>query len=169
MNDRHTATTVPSQSVPFETERELAPLPLLWAKALDEGDAAILQELLTEDVVADLTPATTRIGLDFPVLTGRDTVVANMIGAVGPLDTTHMVTNVTYRGISDGWLIQAYALAQHFLPGQGPDATKTRHVLMGNTWTFHVRPTQHGPRVARFTMDNRWLDGDPSVLMAAVA
>ena len=164
-----TTTTPTSTSVPFETERELAPLPLLWAKALDEGDADILADLLTDDVVVDLTPATTRIGLDFPVLTGRDTVVPTMIGSVGPLDTTHMVSNVTYRGDGDGWLISAYALAQHFLPGEGPDSTRTRHVLMGNTWTFHVRPTPAGPRVARFTMDCRWLDGDPSVLLAAVA
>ena len=31
-----------------------------------------------------MTPATTKIGLEFPVLTGRDTVIPNMIGAVGP-------------------------------------------------------------------------------------
>ena len=155
--------------VPFEIERELALLPLLWAKALDDGDADILTELLTDDVVVDMTPATTKIGLDFPVLTGRDTVVPAMIGSVGPLDTTHMMSNVTYRSDGDGWVVEAYALAQHFLPGEGPDATKTRHVLMGNTWTFHVRRTDEGLRVTRFVMDNRWVDGDPSVLMAAVA
>jgi hypothetical protein len=155
--------------VPFEIERELAPLPLLWAKALDDGDADILTALLTDDVVVDLTPATTRIGLDFPVLTGRDTVVPAMIGSVGPLDTTHMMSNVTYREDGDGWIIEAYALAQHFLPGEGPDPTKTRHVLMGNTWTFHVRRADDDLRVTRFVMDNRWVDGDPSVLMAAIS
>jgi SnoaL-like domain len=155
--------------VPLETERELAPLPLLWAKALDDGDAAVLTDLLTDDVVVDLTPATTKIGLDFPVLTGRDTVVPTMIGSVGPLDTTHMVSNVTYRADGDGWVIEAYALAQHYLPGEGPDSTRTRHVLMGNTWTFDVRSTPVGPRVARFTMDSRWLDGDPTVLLAAIS
>ncbi len=164
-----TTMTATTTTVPFETERELAPLPLLWAKALDEGDADVLTNLLTEDVVVDLTPATARIGLDFPVLTGRDTVVPAMIGSVGPLDTSHMVTNVTFRAVDDGWIIEAYALAQHFLPGEGPDSTKTRHVLMGNTWTLDVRPTPEGPRVARFTMDNRWIDGDPFVLLAAVS
>ena len=162
MNDRTT-------SVPPETERELAPLPLLWARALDEGDADVLTDLLTDDVVVDLTPATTRIGLDFPVLEGRETVVPTMIGAVGPLDTTHMVSNVTYLSDGDGWVVAAYALAQHFLPAEGPNSTRTRHALMGNTWTFRVRPTSAGPRVERFTMECRWLDGDPSVLLAAVA
>ena len=162
MNDRTT-------SVSPETERELAPLPLLWARALDEGDADVLTDLLTDDVVVDLTPATTRIGLDFPVLTGRDTVVPTMIGSVGPLDTTHMVSNVTYASDGDGWVVAAYALAQHFLPGEGPDSTRTRHVLMGNTWTLRVRPTAAGPRVEGFTMDCRWLEGDPTVLLAAVS
>ena len=116
-----------------------------------------------------MTPATTKIGLDFPVLTGPDTVVPTMIGAVGPLDTTHMVTNVTYRADGDGWLVAAYALAQHFLPGEGPDSTRTRHCLMGNTWTFRVHPTPAGPRgraVHRIGLP--WIDGDPSVLLAAL-
>ena len=162
-------TAVGTTPVPPETERELAPLPLLWAKALDEGNAEILNRLLTDDVVVDLTPATTKIGLEFPVLTGRDTVIPNMIGAVGPLDTMHVVSNVTYRAADDGWVIEAYALAQHFLPGEGPDVNRTRHALMGNTWTLHVRDTPDGPRVSRFVMDCRWMEGDPSVLLAAVS
>ncbi|SEQ27537.1 nuclear transport factor 2 family protein [Microlunatus flavus] len=167
-----TATTPaggPGTEVTPETERTLARLPLLWAKALDEGDASVLERLLTEDVVVDLTPATTRIGLEFPVLSGRDTVVPTMIGAVGPLDTQHLVSNVTARTRGEGWVVEAYALAQHFLPGEGPDVTRTRHALMGNTWTFEVRSTSDGPRVERFVMDCRWMEGDPSVLLAAVA
>lgn len=156
-------------AVSAETERTLAPIPLAWARALDTADAEVLQGLLTEDVVVDLTPATTKIGLEFPVLTGRDTVIANMIGAVGPLDTMHMVSNVTYRAQGDGYRIEAYALAQHFLPGAGPDASATRHALMGNTWTFIVRNTPDGPRVARFVMDCLWMEGDPMVLLAAVS
>lgn len=161
-----TETTTP---LPFETEWELGRLPLLWARALDTADASVLDGLLTEDVVVDMTPATTKIGLEFPVLQGRETVIPTMIGAVGPLDTMHAVSNVTARGLSDGYLVEAYALAQHFLPGEGPDTTSTRHALMGNTWTFHVRVTPEGPRVARFTMDCRWMEGDPTVLLAAVS
>lgn len=152
-----------------ETERALGRLPLLWARALDDADASVLDRLLTEDIVVDMTPATTKIGLEFPVLQGRETVIPTMIGAVGPLDTMHAVSNVTAHGLSDGYVIEAYALAQHFLPGEGPDVTSTRHALMGNTWTFHVRLTEDGLRVARFTMDCRWMEGDPSVLLAAIS
>jgi hypothetical protein len=163
------STTETTTPLPFETEWELGRLPLRWARALDTADASVLDGLLTEDVVVDMTPATTKIGLEFPVLQGRETVIPAMIGAVGPLDTMHAVSNVTARGLSDGYLVEAYALAQHYLPGEGPDATSTRHALMGNTWTFHVRVTPEGPRVARFTMDCRWMEGDPTVLLAAIS
>lgn len=58
------------------------------------------------------------------MLAGKDAVIPNMIGAVGPLDTMHLVSNVTYRTRDDGWLVEAYAQAQHFLPGEGPDVTR---------------------------------------------
>jgi hypothetical protein len=144
-------------------------VPLAWARALDTGDASILAALLTEDVVVDLTPATTKIGLEFPVLSGRETVVPTMIGAVGPLDTMHMVTNVTVRREGDDAVIEAYALAQHFLPGEGPAPDRTRHALMGNRWIFRMRREPDGLRVSRFTMDCAWFEGDPTVLLAAVA
>jgi len=156
-------------ALPFETEWELGRLPLLWARALDTADATVLEGLLTDDVVVDMTPATSKIGLEFPVLEGRDTVIPTMIGAVGPLDTMHAVSNVTARGLGDGYLVEAYALAQHHLPGEGPDVTATRHAMMGNTWSFLVRATPSGPRVARFTMDCRWMEGDPTVLLAAIS
>jgi hypothetical protein len=162
-----TITTTPSTTLSLEMAA-LHGVPLSWARALDTADASILSNLLTDDVVVDLTPATTKIGLHFPVLTGRESVIPNMIGAVGPLDTLHMVSNVSVAQHSDGYRIDAYALAQHFLPGEGPNPLSTRHALMGNRWTFFVRREADGPRVARFEMDCVWFEGDPSVLLAAV-
>ncbi|MFG6402646.1 MULTISPECIES: nuclear transport factor 2 family protein [unclassified Microbacterium] len=154
---------------PIDDERMLRAVPLLWASALDTGDTSVLAGLLTEDVVVDLTPATTKIGLDFPVLSGRETVIPAMIGAVGPLDTMHLVSNVFVAAQGDGYRIEAYAQAQHFLPGEGPDPLSTRHALMGNRWTFLIRRSDTGPRVAHFEMDCVWFEGDPSVLLAAVS
>jgi hypothetical protein len=155
--------------LPIELERRLARIPLAWARALDTADASVLETLLAEDVVVDMTPATTKIGLEFPVLSGKETVIPNMIGAVGPLDTMHLVGNTTCEQHEDGYRVRSYALAQHFLPGEGPIGTATRRALMGNTWTFQVRDTADGYRVARFEMDCLWLDGDATVLLAAVS
>ncbi|MHA3703408.1 nuclear transport factor 2 family protein [Jatrophihabitans sp. YIM 134969] len=161
-----TTTVAPTDST--ADSAALPQIPLSWARALDTGDAALLTDLLTDDVVVDLTAATTRIGLDFPVLSGRDTVVPSMIGAVGPLDTMHLVGNVAVERDGDGFVVTAYALAQHFLPGEGPRSERTRHALMGNRWTFRVRHGADGLRVARFEMDCLWFEGDPTVLLAAV-
>lgn len=166
--DRSTTTPTSTDPHPGDTAA-LQQVPLDWARSLDTADAALLTGLLTEDVVIDLTPATGRIGLEFPVLSGRDTVVPTMIGAVGPLDTMHMVSNIAIRREGDEHVIEAYALAQHYLPGQGPDPLATRRAFMGNRWTFRVRREADGLRVSRFVMDCGWFEGDPSVLLAAVS
>jgi hypothetical protein len=158
--------TTPEKLVIDETA--LRNIPLSWARALDTADASILEDLLTDDVVVDLTPATTKIGLDFPVLAGRENVIANMIGAVGPLDTLHMVSNVAVFAQGDGYRIEAYAMAQHFLPGEGPNPLLTRRALMGNRWTFLVTRDGGSLRVKHFEMDCVWFEGDPTVLLAAV-
>ena len=67
-----------------EIEHTLVGVPLARARALDTGDADVLRSLLAEDVVVDLTPATAKIGLEFPVLSNKDTVIADMIGRQRP-------------------------------------------------------------------------------------
>jgi hypothetical protein len=47
------------------------------------------------------------------------------------------------------------------------DRTTPVPVLTGRA--EHVRRTSDGLRVKPFVMDNRWVDGDPSVLLAAVS
>ena len=144
-------------------------VPLSWARALDTADPGILSDLLSDDVVVDMTAATSKIGLEFPVLSGRDVVLPTMMGAVGPLDTMHLVGNVAVLPDGEGRRVEAYALAQHFLPGEGPLPGATRRALMGNRWTFLVQPEKEGPRVVRFEMDCIWFEGDPLVLLAAVS
>jgi hypothetical protein len=152
-----------------EAVAALQRIPLVWARALDTADEILLGDLLAEDVVIDMTAATSKIGLKFPVLAGRDVVVPTMIGAVGPLDTMHMTSNIEVVEQGDGYLVHSYALAQHHLPGQGPDPRSTRKALMGNRWTFSVRVTAEECKVTRFDMDCLWFEGDPTVLLAAMA
>jgi hypothetical protein len=63
----------------------------------DFGDAALLESALTEDAAVDLTSATTKLGLDFPVLAPRDVVVGALVCAVGPLDTSQPCRMVSGR------------------------------------------------------------------------
>jgi hypothetical protein len=137
-----------------------------YTAALDHADAELLTSALTEDAVVDLTPATAKIGLEFPVLGPRETVVAALIGAVGPLDTSHSITNVRAQVDGDRAEVRCYAQAWHFLPGQGPDPAATKHALMMNR--YHAEVVRDGAawRIRRLTIDSAWFDGDPAVLVS---
>ena len=47
-----------------------------YAFGLDHGDADSLASAFTEDCVFDFRPAGKKLSLDFPLLTGRDAIVA---------------------------------------------------------------------------------------------
>jgi hypothetical protein len=142
---------------------------LRYTTGLDYGDADLLSSALTEDAVVDLTPAVSKIGLEFPVLSPRETIVGALISAVGPLDTSHSVTNVRIELAGDNAELRCYAQAQHFLPGQGPDPAATKHALMMNR--YHAELVRDGRlwRIRRLVIDGAWFEGDPAVLVSQVS
>src|SRR5262245_50270801 len=108
-----TAASIPEHAVSDITDRaEIIDAIYRYTAALDYGDAALMESALSEDAVVDLTPATAKIGLEFPVLRPREIVVGALIGAVGPLDTSHSVTNVRITIDDDGTAtLRCYAQA----------------------------------------------------------
>ncbi|MCZ2828881.1 nuclear transport factor 2 family protein [Modestobacter sp. VKM Ac-2986] len=141
---------------------------LRYTGGLDLADAELMTSALTEDAVVDLTPATTKIGLDFPVLAPRDTVVGALVGAVGPLDTSHSVTNARTTVDGDEATLIAYAHAMHFLPGTGPDHRRTEHAEMMNRYTTQLVRQDGTWRIRHLSIDNLWFDGDPQILVSQV-
>lgn len=136
-----------------------------YTAGLDHGDADLLASSLTEDAMVDLTPATSKIGLDFPVLKPRDTIVGALIPAVGPLDTSHVISNIRTAVHGDTAHVNCYALAQHYLPQEGPKPDRTRHALMMNHYDADLRREGSTWRISRLTIDNAWFEGDESVLL----
>lgn len=130
-----------------------------FAAGIDQRDQALLASAFTDDAVSDFGPAAAKAGFDYPVLTGRDTIVATLAAALAQLDTTHTVGNP--RVVIDGDRAQLDALveAQH-VPRDYP----SRHYLMKNR--YDVRLVRSGAtwRIARVTVDNVWPSGDPAVL-----
>jgi len=139
---------------------------LRYTAALDHADADLMVSALTEDATVDLTPATSKIGLEFPVLSPRETVVTALVGAVGPLDTSHSVTSARTRVDGDTAELRCYAQAMHFLPGEGPDPAKTRHALMMNRYTAQLVRDGDVWRIRHLSIDSAWFEGDPSVLVS---
>jgi len=91
-----------------------------FAFGLDHGDADSLASTLIEDCVLDFRPAGRKLGLDFPKLTGRQAIVDALIPLLGPLDTSHTISNLQIEISDDSATLYGYVLAQHFMPRQGP-------------------------------------------------
>jgi hypothetical protein len=138
---------------------------LRYAAGLDLNDADLLSSSLTEDAVVDLGPAMRRIGYDFPPLAPRETVVTSLIGAVGPLDSSHSISNIRITLDGDRATVLAYAQAQHFKPGSGSDPAVTRHALMMNRYTASVVRDGEQWRIQHLDIANAWFEGDPLMLL----
>ena len=136
-----------------------------YAAGLDLNDADLLTSSLTEDAVVDLGPAMRRIGYDFPPLAPRETAVTTLIGAVGPLDTSHSITNIRATIDGDTATVLAYAQAQHFKPGLGSDPAVTRHALMMNRYTASMVRDGEQWRIRHLDIANAWFDGDALMLL----
>jgi hypothetical protein len=147
---------------------EIADTLYRFAVGLDLGDATSLASSLTEDVVFDFTPAASKVGRAFPVLSSRDVVVKTIIAVLGPLDTSHTASNIRITVNGDSATLKAYVMAQHFMPGDGPRPDRTRHALFMNRYDADLVRDEDTWRISRLTIDNVWFEGDPALLYTVI-
>jgi ketosteroid isomerase-like protein len=136
-----------------------------YAFGLDHGDADSLASAFAEDCVFDFRPAGKKIGLDFPSLTGRAAIVEALLPLLGPLDTSHTVSNLQIELSGDTATMYAYVMAQHFMPQEGSRRGSENALLMNRYDCELVRDGQKW-RFKRITIDNAWVQGDPEILNA---
>jgi ketosteroid isomerase-like protein len=136
-----------------------------FAFGLDHGDADSLTSALTEDCVLDFRPAGRKLGLDFPKLTGRQAIVEALIPLLGPLDTSHTVTNAQMEVSEDSATVYCYVMSQHFMPREGSRSGSENALLMNRYDCELVRDGQKW-RFRRMTIDNAWAQGNPEILNA---
>ena len=136
-----------------------------FAFGLDHGDADSLASTLTEDCVLDFRPAGRKLGLDFPKLTGRQAIVDALIPLLGPLDTSHTISNLQIEISDDSATLYGYVLAQHFMPRQGPKPGAENALLM-NRYDCELTRDREKWRFKRMMIDNAWAQGNPEILNA---
>lgn len=136
-----------------------------FAFGLDHGDADSLASALAEDCVFDFRPAGKKLELDFPKLTGRDAVVQAILPLLGPLDTSHTVSNLQIEISGDTATMYAYVMAQHFMPREGSRRGSENALLM-NRWDCELVRDGQKWRFKRIAIDNAWMQGDPEILNA---
>jgi hypothetical protein len=107
--------------------------------------------------------------VEFPVLSSRDVVVKGLLAVLGPLDTSHSVSNIQTTVNGEIATLKAYILAQHFLPGEGPRPDRARHALVMNRCDADLVRDGNTWRISRLTIDNIWFEGDPVVGTSALS
>lgn len=144
---------------------EIADALYRYAFGLDHGDPDSLASALTEDCVIDFTAAAKKLGIDFPVLTGRAVVLQTLIPMLGPLDTSHTASNLQIEVSDDTATLHGYIMSQHFMPGQGSRRGSDYALLMNRYDAELVRDGLKW-RFKRMTIDNAWAEGDPEIITA---
>jgi hypothetical protein len=109
----------------------------------------------------------TSFDLNGTVSSGPDAIRENIFVPIGPLDTTHFISNVRVE-LKDGAetaYVTASALAQHYRVGEGlvPDA---KRLLSGSLYFVDVvKDGSDGLwRTKTFKMKIVWMEGDISIL-----
>lgn len=135
-----------------------------FAFGLDAADRGLLESAFTDDVLFDVS----RVGDEdsgFPPIEGRESVVPMLLMSMGPLDTMHALSNFRVRVDGDRAVLNCYAMAQHFRPGEGPSRHTTDQVMMGNKYDAELVRDGDIWRIKRLTIVTVWSQGNPDVLI----
>lgn len=130
-----------------------------FAAGIDLRDQTLLLSALAENAVSDFRPAAAKAGFDYPVVEGRDTIVAALSASLISLDTTHSVTNPRVTLDGDKAHLEALVEAQHV-----PRTDPSRHYLMKNRYNVELERKGDVWVILRNVVDNVWRDGDQAVL-----
>ena len=152
-----------SPSLTNEAADKLAVIDALhrFAAGIDLRDKSLLSSALAENAVSDFRPAAAKAGFEYPVIEGRDIIVAALTASLAKLDTTHSVTNPRVTIDGDTARLDALVEAQHVSQDD-----HTLRYLMKNRYDVELARKGDGWVITRNTVDNVWRSGDISVLSA---
>jgi len=142
------------------TEREAVTDALYRAIiGFDTNDVSIFNSAWSgQDVTLDLNGK---------VINGLDAIRTQLLDVVGPMDTTHMISNVRVD-VKDGAStasLTAYALAQHCPPGMGGDPSGPKYLAGARYFIDLVKDDSDGLwKATKFVLKRVWTQGDPSVI-----
>lgn len=110
-----------------------------FAAGIDLRDKTLLASALAENAVSDFRPAAARGGFEYPVIEGRDIIVAALATSLDQLDTTHSVSNPRVTLDGDTARLDALVEAQHVLR-----TDPSRHYLMKNRYDVELVRAKRG-------------------------
>ena len=98
---------------------------------------------------------------------GLSTLKTQIFDHVGPMDTTHMISNVriNHKPGDNIASLTAYALAQHCPPGRGAEFDGPKYIAGAEYRIDLVQDQSDGLwKIKKWVIDAIWRQGDPSVI-----
>ncbi|NKL37188.1 nuclear transport factor 2 family protein [Rhizobium leguminosarum bv. viciae] len=150
-----------STSLTHQAADKLAVIEALYrfAAGIDLRNKELLSSSLAENAVSDFRPAAAKAGFEYPVIEGRDVIVAALSTSLGALDTTHSISNPRVTIDGDTARMDVLVEAQHV-----PRSDPSRHYLMKNRYDVELIRAGDVWLITRNTVDNVWRTGDLTVL-----
>ena len=123
------------------------------------GARELFASAFTEDAVLDFRPTAVALGLEVPLMEGRDMIVGIILNPDTHIDTTHVVSNARVQVDGDRARLTALVEAQHL-----PTGDHSRHALLKNFYDVELRLEDGLWRMAHVLIENVWFTGDPAVI-----
>jgi hypothetical protein len=129
----------------------------------DRNDISIFDSAFAENVVLELNAGyNEKRSID-----GLSALKAQVLSHVGPMDTTHMISNVrvNHKDGEDIASLTAYALAQHCPPRRGKEPDGPKYLTGGEYTVDLLKDDGDGLwKIKKWILDIVWLQGDRSVM-----
>ena len=131
-----------------------------FGAAVDTNNTGLLATVFSEDAIVDFGPCGRKMCLDFPVLTGAETIMHFLGASAKTQITSHVITNGRVHLAGNETKLQALVDATHIL--RRDDSQRCQ---MRNWYQVELVELEKGWRIHRLTIDNAWFTGDPQVLL----
>lgn len=127
--------------------------------AIDTNDIDLFKSAISD-------PDTAVFEMNGNATTGLDAIINGMFNTVGPLDTTHFLTNTRIVAENNNTaIITCSALAQHYRTGEGLQP-ETDRLLSGSLYRVDiVKDGEDGLwKIKKWSMKLVWVEGDRSIV-----
>jgi hypothetical protein len=126
----------------------------------DLRDRALFESAFSAQAKLDITGPARRLGVELPVMQGRQAITDALMASVNRLDTIHTVTNPRITSY-DGRHARLFALVEAL---NVPRGDHSRHLLLKNIYTVELSKQDGDWTIDQMLIENVWLTGDPEVL-----
>ena len=131
-----------------------------FGAGVERNEKDLLATAFSDDAVVDFGPCGRAMGLDFPVLTGGETIVGFLCATAERQTTSHVITNGRAKVDGHAAGLRVLVNATHL-----PKGDHSRRCEMMNWYDVDLVKQTDLWRMRRGVISNAWFTGDIQVLL----